>query len=98
VKYMSHMSVIELEDMKADLRNWIDDLIIEWLWYRASNDFRSKNICLVSVIDMLAHELDDVNRELAKRFGCFVALCVAQETTVTAKVTDKRGTRRSGIL
>ena len=96
VNNLSHISVIELKNMITSLENWIDDLISELYW--ADSDFKGKSICLKNVIDMLAGELDEANKELTKRCRSFVALCVAQEISVTARVTGTRDARRSGLL
>ena len=96
VNNMSHISVIELKNLITSLENWIDDLISEL--YGADRDFKGQSICLKSVIDMLAGELDEVNKELTMRCGTFVALCVAQEISVAARVSGARDARRPGPL
>ena len=90
---ISHISVAELKSRQAGFESWLVDLIDKL--YEANTEFRSKNMGIAKVIDVLAGELDEVDKEIANRIGCFVALFDAQEVVVTAKVAGKRGARRS---
>jgi hypothetical protein len=90
---MSHISVAEHKSRQTDFESWPIDLIDKL--YEADAELKSKNMGLAKAIVMLAGELDEVDKELANRIGCFVALFVAQETAATAKVAGKRGARRS---
>jgi hypothetical protein len=58
------------------------------------SEIRNKKIGLENLMDKLAGELNEVNKELTKRFGSFEALCVAPATAVTARMTCDRGTPR----
>jgi hypothetical protein len=62
------------------------------------NKIRKRKIALEDRIDKLAGELSEANKELAERFGLFKELCVAPGTTVSARVTGKRGTLNSKIV
>jgi hypothetical protein len=62
------------------------------------SEIRNKKIGLENSMDKLAGELNEVNKELTKRFGSFEALCVAPAMTVTATMTGNRGTPRSRII
>jgi hypothetical protein len=53
-------------------------------------ELRNEKISLEKWMDKLALELDEVNKELAKRFRCFRALCVGPEPSAGHSII-KRG-------